>query len=419
MAKKSQYHIGVVGAGVAGLFTSVVLSRVGFKVTLIEQSPFLAGKASISNEGWLHTSYHAIAIPGREIAVQVAWRTLYGYNKIIELAPEVVEDPNSRTFALIKSEESLDEAESRWLEARVPYRRVALDVFKRLEPRVNISEVKGIYEVTDRSINTPLLYSKLANVAERSGVRIWPSTEICAVRDNVATISSTVAGRPRQLIADLFVYTTGFGTKALFQRLFGIDLPLRLWQSHLLDFPRPRDMHHSVFFVEPREATLMHHGTWSIAGLNADQLSVEAPSFNPVEENIRLVKQALRRLIPDVDLTKARGRACIKVDREPELTDKSDLAQRDLVTGREGPFVRPSLNVSYGEPLPNTLFCLPGKMTEAPFLADLLADLIYTRFYGVHLTDRLVGYDVQKARHRNISQRSIDQYTFEEAVSQR
>jgi hypothetical protein len=154
--------------------------------------------------------------------------------------------------------------------------------------------------------------------------------------------------------------------KEFFQSKLSIDLPLRFWKSHLLDLPRVTK--HGIFYLDPGEATLMHHRDYSIVGSNADQIRVAEPKFEPVKEIAESVRQALQRLIEDVDLSKAVARACIKVDMDPGPSDVC-----------EGGYARPQLNAAYGEPLTGHIWMLPGKMTEAPFVADMVTKEVCER----------------------------------------
>lgn len=88
------------------------------------------------------------------------------------------------------------------------------------------------------------------------------------------------------------------------------------------------------------------------------------PTYEPIPESVSRVRQALRRMVPDADLSDCVETACIKVDMPAD-----QYADR-------------SLNVAYGEPLPNHVWVLPGKMTEAPFVTDVLANVIFEKLKG-------------------------------------
>lgn len=350
----------VIGGGVAALFLAKKLTECGFSVAVVEKADYLVSGAGIKNEGWGHRgTYHAAAIPDRRIALQVAERAAEGYKQIMHFAPEVVEDPDTSAYALLKNGLMVDEVKSRWDEAGIPYREICHNCFNKIEPSVKTQDVASIFEVNDVSLNTRKLFEKLRDCAQEKGARFFTKTEICYFKDKTARLKGQI-GSPDWLQARLFVHASGFGMKEFFKSKLSIELPFRFWKSHLLDLPRVSK--HGIFYLDKGEATLMHHGDWSIVGSNADQLSVAEPSFESVEEIAETVKQALHRLIEGVDLTKAFARACIKVDMKPE----EDL---DLC---EGGYARPQLNAAYGKPISGHIWMLPGKMTEAPYLADLV-----------------------------------------------
>src|ERR1700690_2180703 len=48
-------HAFVLGSGIAGLSVAEILSRNGWRITLLESSPELGGDASRATQNWLHT----------------------------------------------------------------------------------------------------------------------------------------------------------------------------------------------------------------------------------------------------------------------------------------------------------------------------------------------------------------------------
>ena len=58
-------HAFVLGSGIAGLALAEVLSRNGFRITLLETSPDLGGDASRRTQNWLHTGWLYAASPNR------------------------------------------------------------------------------------------------------------------------------------------------------------------------------------------------------------------------------------------------------------------------------------------------------------------------------------------------------------------
>jgi|GEM_PF-590518 len=369
MYKKLSADVAVIGGGVTGLFLTKMLadrSEGNVRVALIQNEPELAKGPSTRNEGWLHSgAYHAAAILDRRIAVQVARRVKFGYEHVKSFAPEALEEKEAETFALV-DEDLCEEVTSRWDEAEVTYEKVSKKKFSHLAPQVNIDEVTNIFKVPDVSINVRVLYQQLASSALQWGSTFLTHTTIESMQDD-RTLRLSRSGETFFLECPLYVYAAGYGIKDLFKSLFDIDLPVRCWVSHLLDLPRV--LTPGVFCLKPGQPTVMHHGPWSIVGTNADQISVSEPPEDQKadDEIVDHIKFNLSRLIRDVTFEDAHGRCCVKVDMDPGKQAVSDALG----------FAPPQLNFSCGEPQRNHIWVLPGKMTEAPYLADFLTSYFF------------------------------------------
>jgi hypothetical protein len=164
----------------------------------------------------------------------------------------------------------------------------------------------------------------------------------------------------------------------------------------------PRVSRHGWFGVEPGEATHMPHGDWSIIGLNKDQVAVHTPSFEAQPECVESVLKSLKHFVPSVDTSLGRGRACVKVDMEPHAPGFSNL------------------NLVCGEPLPNVFSILPGKMTEAPYAADILSQIVCQRLlsWGIRFS-ALPILDDHAAGDLTIpiALRPIDRYSCNESAA--
>ena len=238
-------------------------------------------------------------------------------------------------------------------------------------PEVRTRDVSAFFRVSDVSINNRILYRKLLNDATHRGARVLVNAHIESFDDMCATIRKPSGNEFCE--AKMFVYAAGFGIKEFFLTRFDepIDLSLRFWKSHLIDLPRVAQ--HSVFFLDAGEATLMHHKSWTIAGFNSDSAAVTEPSFDPMPGCVEAAQAALRRMLYQVDFTRAYPRACIKVDQDPG-------AGVDIFVAANGTsYPRPQLGVTFGQPLRGHLWLLPGKMTEAPYVADTVISVICDR----------------------------------------
>lgn len=360
---KRSFDVTVVGAGVAGLMLTQKLSELGLHTALIEREERVAGGPSTRNEGWLHRgTYHATSIHDRSMAVQVARRCIYGHEQIKSFAPEAIEDVDTASFALVKDAERINEITGRWDEAGVSYRRVSLKDLVELEPNVNTDEITEAFQVADLGVNTRLLYRKLLTASQRAGAAIFTGSQLVKRESNEVEIIQRGAHIPIE--SSLFIYTAGFGVKALFKENFGIDIPLRYWKSHLMIFPRLTTS--SVFCLDAQEAAMMNHDGYSIVGLNEDATICEQPDYEPNKEGVENVRKATQRLFRKVD--PGTPVACIKTD----LVQKTQAAR--------------SLNISVSEPIQDHMCVLPGKMTEAPYVTDVVTRMVYNR-----INDRMVA----------------------------
>ena len=156
-----------------GLWLAWVLSSRGLAVALIDAQNDLGNGSSIRNEGWLHRgTYYAATIVDRAAAMQVAQRTILGHDATLRLAPESLEELDSKTFVLLRSE-CLDEITSRWDEAGVFYRYLCKADFQALEPELDVGNYDCVCEVADVAINNRIVYSKLASQARANAVSIF------------------------------------------------------------------------------------------------------------------------------------------------------------------------------------------------------------------------------------------------------
>jgi len=368
MGKNINVSITVVGAGVAGLMLTKKLADLGFKVCLIDKNSRIASGPSTRNEGWLHAgTYHATSIQDRVSAIQVAQRCIYGYEQIKRFAPEAIDDIHIPSYVIINKFEREEEILSRWKEAEVQHESIDIGEFQKIEPIINIERVASVYKVKDLSINTTILYRKLLTEIERAGVSVLTNAKIRYLSDQDVKIT-TETNEETYLKTDIFIYTAGYGIKEIFETNFSMDVPLRCWKSHLLILPRINK--HSVFNIEPGEVAMMHHGQSTIVGLNEDAILTHSLDFDLIPEKVENLKNGLRRMFKNTKFDKYHAVSCIKID-----LDRNISASR-------------SLNVAFGEPVPNHFWVLPGKMTEAPYATDFIARLMCERLESDRISRR-------------------------------
>ena len=358
----------IIGSGVTGLMLARKLSNLGVRVLLIERNEQFASGPSTRNQGWLHRgTYHATSIGDRNAAAQVAKRCAYGYQQILEFAPESVEDIQVEAIALLRNELRLHETIERWTECNIPHKELPVSALKAKYPEFNSQNISHAFVVRDLSINVRILYRKLLFECERNACELLNGVHINSL-DECNLNVTTCDGEQCYVNSKLFIYTVGYSVKDIFQIHHNMDLTVRFWKSHSLIVPKFSQS--IAFFLDPGEAGMMNHGNYSMIHLNEDARLCEFPDYVPIDEDINNVKLALARLT-----NVAVGEVCV-----PVACIKTDVFQKDK------PYRDLDINVI--EPIPNHLCCFPGKMTEAPYLTDVVTKMVYERLDDVRISYR-------------------------------
>ncbi|MCO7263681.1 NAD(P)/FAD-dependent oxidoreductase [Dickeya zeae] len=375
-----KFDIILIGGGIAGLMSAYKLCNIGLSVALVENKPVFAGGPSTRNEGWLHRgTYHATSIKNREEAIQVAQRCIYGHEYIRKFAPEALEDSEKRPLALLKDESRVDEILSRWGESGVSYRPITHAQAQRLIPNARFNDAKAIFEVDDVSLNTRLLYRKLISISKQAGCHFFLGNEVDRIDGQELTLKS-LSGETRVISASRIVYSSGVGVRDLFEKHHQISLPIRYWKSHLIITRRLS--YPGIFYLDPHEAAMMHHGENSIVGFNEDALLSVNADYDVLPERADNIRRGIKSLFPLWNDDNSISVACVKIDLQ-----QSQNANR-------------SLNVAIAEPIPGHILVLPGKMTEAPFL-----------------TDKLIAYIHNAIDSNSVAMRPCDEYKFLEKIA--
>ncbi len=374
------FDVVVVGSGVAGLMTTVKLARLGLHVALVEQKDQFSAASSTRNVGWVHSgAYHAGSVQERDEAVTVARHCAFGMQQIRAHYPEVIENYGIASHAVIKNPNNIDEIKSRWFEAGVQVREISLKTAEQQHPGSTIAESAAVFEVGDLSIHTRMFYHRLIAEARLYGVEM-----VCGAR-----VQRLVSGEYAEalrislpssevitIVAKVFIYATGHGTRQLVKSLTGIDLPVRLWKSQMLLVERISQS--NVFHTDLDEVAVIHHRNISIVNLSNDAVPVNRPSYSLNQEGIAKIKAGLLRFLPNWQGAILDVVACIKTDVN------EDKARRR------------SLNVAISEPRENHITVMPGKMTETPYLTDLVCKMVFDRIESNTVAARPMDRFLQK-----------------------
>jgi len=355
---KVNVDVGIVGAGVLGLLLAKKLGDLGYRIALIEKSKTLANGPSTRNHGWLHRgTYHSATLEKEDEAKRVTERLIYGYEQIKNYAPESIEEPSVSMFTIVKTDETAHKAVSRWKENGILFRPIHLGRFQELNPEINTNEIKHVFQVADLSINNRIFFQKLLTDIMRNGAKIFTNTNFIPENDNFATLQTPNGNL--NLKANSFIITNGYGMRELFSEIVGEDLPMRYWKSHLLVFPRLTQ--NSLFNLEPMGSTIIQHRDHTIAGLHEDAVLLDSPDFQTNPKQANQVFQITQNLIPHVAQYEKQylAIACIKPDIAHTIG------------------ARRSVDIKILQPKKNYIFAIPGKMTEAPYVADEIVRMIF------------------------------------------
>ncbi|MEU5565330.1 FAD-dependent oxidoreductase [Micromonospora musae] len=368
MSREVASDVVVVGAGVSGLLTSVKLAQVGLRVTLVERSSTVAPAASSRNEGWLHAgTYHASAIADRHEAVQVARKCLYGHHQIRDLVPEAVEWSAGPAIALVTDPALSQQAEERWDEAQIRFRTARPQDIEHALPYVDLSRVARAYLVQDVGVDVRILYRRLLTEAQRSGVRIELDSEFHFVSDTIGECVRRLDGVVSTLRYRRAVLAVGHEINRLSTQL-GCPVPLRLWKSHILYGPQLVDR--PVFWLDPLEVAVVNHApAVSVVGMTTDALEVEKADFEVEPGRVAAVREAMRRTFVGEHADRFTAYACVKVD---------------MRSGR----MPLSVNSEIRRLSPAVYCVSPGKLTEAPFVADRIVHHICDELLDVRVPSR-------------------------------
>lgn len=363
--------ITVVGGGVAGLWTAKELLERGHSVNVVEKSENLASGATTRNEGWLHAgTYHAVAIYDELDAERVTSRTVYGHDAIVDFVPESIE--HSTTYAFINTDELAETALRRWGRFNIQNREMPVRRFE--DEGFDIKRIGAAFEVKDKSVNSRVICSKLAQFVLENGGRIFTEAEFLPTGETTADMM--IGDERHSLRSDAFVIAAGTGTKRIFEGMTGERFPMRYFKSHLLITPRITE--DNYFYMDPLEAGIMSHGDASIIGVNREAMEVRDPNYDVIPVAEQVVYGALGNMLPRARQFALGSAAILSV-----ACAKADVSEGFTQANADPTVVLQDLNIKVFEPASNYICAIPGKMTEAPALARAAADYIEGRGSGL------------------------------------
>lgn len=345
---KERSAIVIVGAGIAGLMTAWKFSQYGIKVIVIEDSEMAGNGSTTRNQGWLHAgAQHAQSIQDPVLAESVSRRCQYGHDLITQHYSESVIEPMAASIAFTMDHSRVSFLENRWRQAGVQHKQIAGEDFAGIFSNLNHHKIKVAWRVKDSVVNTRLLCQHLINKIRGQGGVVHFNAKIQEITDNEIVV--TISKQHLVIKQHYCVIAAGYRTNDFLSKVFGMKLPLRYWKSHLLVAPKITAS--NAFCVDSHEVSFLQHEHQTLIGMLHDNMPCSEWSTTVDKQQIALMKDAVSRLIdiPDSKLTPV---ACVKVDIEDD------------------PRVKRNLDIAIVKINPNVCAIFPGKMTEAPYLAD-------------------------------------------------
>ncbi len=369
--KAKKYDVVIIGAGITGLLLHLKLLELGFKVLLIEKGEKLARSSSTKCEGILHRGlYHSYAIDDIAEAIEVSRKCIYGYEQILSKYPQVVEEYFLETVALIKDNTNAEKAMERWNKAGVDYELITSDHAIRILPEAKLDNSFSYFKAKEKSINPRLLLHLIQNqiVNVHKGDIINEVKDLKFIDKHSITIKN-INGEYEVVEADFIVYAAGKGVKQIFSDEFKMDLPIKIYKAHLL--VTERMFKNNLYCLDNVDVTIFNHTDASIIGMT---------KYNKLcnEDDIEIDEDAVEVLLNETakyyDIKK------MNINYHPYWCHKVDFGRNDK--GYH------SLNTQLHEPFTNHFLAMPGKLTEAPWLTDRLANEIFNRKNNSPIAER-------------------------------
>lgn len=369
LSRSFRSDVVIVGGGVMGLLTAKKLTDLGQTVTLLEESSTIAHGASIKNHGWLHRgTAHAISIKDNEQAKYVVQKLIYGYEYLKSYAQECVEEPFSPVFSVTQDEKLASHAVATWDNLGVNYEKISREDFVKIDPFVNPNLPFHIFKSADLQINNRMLFQKLlTDINNKNGVVINEASYLYS-DDNEIEVSSK--GEIFTVSADTFIYCTGANLKETYRKLTGRSIGVSFWKSHLVFLPRINP--HSLVSLDRDQPIIINHGETSIVNRAYDEVECEEPDYSINLQQVELAFDSLCNMYPCARNLKSELQYIACVKPSVHIEDAS----------------RHSVDSQIFEPIPNHFFVLPGKMTEAPYVADELLHRLYQKLDFAEITPR-------------------------------
>lgn len=361
LSKKIKTDTVIVGSGVMGLLLAKKLVDLGQTVVLLDENPKLSYGASVKNHGWLHSgTVHAVSIPDRDQAKKVVRKLMYGHEYIKSYAGESIEDPFDAVYITTGNDDLAEKAIEIWDETGVYYEEISKKNFLREDPYLNPDLSLHIFKSADLRLNNRIFFQKLlTDIKSKNGTIITDAHYLHTDEHEVYVQSR---GNNISVNADLFIYCVGAKTKEIYKKLTNEEIEIALWKSHLLFLPQIAP--YSLVSLDRGQPIIINHQGTSVINRGYDEVLCKELDYSTDPSEVLQTFESLCSVYPTY--REMRGElkyiACIKPSL---LMPKAS---------------RHSVDSQILEPLPGHFFVLPGKMTEAPYVADEVIRRLYQSF---------------------------------------
>lgn len=368
--KNIKKDIAIIGGGIAGLYTAYKLGSMGYDTLILQDENQLCPGPSVRNGGLIHRgTFHSALVNDDDMAMRIAERCVYGYEQIKSFAPEAIEEDGLPVFALIKSDALAERAIKRWNKGNIYYKKVSYRQFNQHVPGISHTHAKYIFKTQDLPINYRILYQKLFHQSKKEGVDFIFGAKLLSIepRNLIFEHGNT---QKLSIEAKKYIFTTGYKTKKLIAQFFPNTLQVKIWKSHALSIPRPQK--YGFYFIDKDEVSVEPQGIYSIVCQSQEDTLVDNTDLNVVQAKAENIFKKLLEIMPEAYkyANIYRAHACLK----PSITLKND-------TKRSVDAEVHVLNQKY-------LIALPGKATEAPFLADGLVKKVFQDYSDAIIAKR-------------------------------
>lgn len=343
----------VVGMGILGLLLAKRLLDLGQTVVVLEKSPTIAHGASIKNHGWLHSgTSHTLSAKDMVQGTEIAKQLQYGHAFFKSYAPECFDDPFKPSYAITNDNARAMMAREIWSQCGVPYTEIPVSEFLQIEPNIDPSQVTAAFQIADGRINNRLMFMKLYTEIKQKGAAILTGASYEYESNNTIHVKSMYS--ELRVHSSLFFYATGANLNNSYQKLTGKSLNMHHYKSHLLYLPLVTQ--NSIIGLDNDSPIIVNHGNVSVVNRPHDQVLSMNGDYRVDEAEVNRTLALLVRAYPNaarLSRDDVQAAACLK----PSISDSGF-----------------SVNASVHQPMPGHIFALPGKMTAAPYVADMLVN---------------------------------------------